>query len=127
MVYTREAHALDGSSPRGGEGDPLVEEPTTLDERTRVAKTCSAKLDLGSIKTLIDDMEDSTSRAYDSFPDRLYLVGKDGKIAFTGERGPRGFSPDALEDAVRVQLDLEPKEREASGREGRPERRRRDG
>jgi hypothetical protein len=112
VVYTREAHALDGSSPRGGDGNPLVEEPLTLDERSSVAKTCVAKLDLAPLTTLIDNMDDSTSDAYASFPDRLYLVGKDGKIAYAGARGPRGFSPDELEDAIRVALELKPLERE---------------
>jgi hypothetical protein len=25
---------------------------------------------------------------------RLYLIGKEGKIVYTGERGPFGFNPD---------------------------------
>jgi hypothetical protein len=79
-----------------------------LDERTSVATTCSAKLDMGKLKTLIDGMDDATSAAYASFPDRLYMVGKDGKIAYAGGRGPRGFLPNELEDAMRVALKLPP-------------------
>jgi hypothetical protein len=112
VVYIREAHALDGGSPKGGDGAPLVEEPATLDERKQIARTCSAKLDLAPLRTLIDDMEDTTSTAYAAFPDRLYLVGADGNIAFAGDKGPRGFSPDELEDAVRVALELPPLERD---------------
>ena len=113
VVYIREAHALDGARPMGGAGAPLVEEPRTLEERTAVATTCAAKLDLGPLTTLIDGLDDATSRAYDSFPDRLFLVGLDGLVAYTGDRGPRGFLPDELEDAIRVQLELPPLEREA--------------
>ena len=39
-----------------------------------------------------------------ALPDRLYLVGKDGKITYAGGRGPRGFKPDELEDAIREEL-----------------------
>jgi hypothetical protein len=56
-------------------------------------------------------MQDTTSRAYAAFPDRLYLVGKDGKLVYTGGKGPRGFKPDELEDALRSELKLAPKER----------------
>lgn len=106
MVYIREAHALDGAAPRGGDGYPLVEEPSSFEERTSVAQVCVAELDMSPLKTVIDDMDDSTSSAYASFPDRLYLIGKDGKIAYAGDRGPRGFLPDELEDAIRVALEL---------------------
>lgn len=112
MIYIREAHALDGSAPAGGGGSPLVEEPITLDERQSVATTCVAKLDMDPLKTLIDGMDDATSTNYASFPDRLFLVGKRGKIAYSGGRGPRGFLPDELEDSIRVALELEPLERE---------------
>ena len=46
---------------------------------------------------LIDDMKDSTAKNYGGYPDRLYLVGKDGKVVYQGGPGPRGFKPDELE------------------------------
>jgi len=113
VVYIREAHALDGAAPRGGNGSPLVEEPASFEERTSVAEVCVADLDLAPLKTVIDDMDDSTSSAYASFPDRLFLVGEDGRIAYAGERGPKGFLPNALEDAIRVTLELPPVEHDA--------------
>ena len=112
MVYIREAHALDGSSPSGGNGSPLVEEPRTAGERASIAKACVAKLDMAPLETLIDDMDDSTSSAYAAFPDRLYLIGVNGKVAYAGARGPRGLSPNELEDAIRVALELPPIEHE---------------
>ncbi len=47
---------------------------------------------------LIDDMKDSTAKNYGGYPDRLYLVGKDGKVVYQGGPGPRGFKPDELEE-----------------------------
>jgi len=107
VVYVREAHALDGARPLGGaDGNPLVEEPATLDERKRIAASCSGALDMAPMRMLIDDLDDTACKAYDAWPDRLFLVDVAGKLAFAGERGPRGFEPNELESAI-VEL-LEP-------------------
>ena len=107
MVYIREAHALDGTWPMTGEGFPIVEEPIDIAERRAVAGRCDAALDLSPMPVLIDDMQDSVEGAYRGFPDRLYLVGAQGRIAFAGAPGPFGFSPDDLESAIRAELGLE--------------------
>jgi len=36
-------------------------------------------------------MEDSVAEAYAAWPDRLFIIGADAKIAYSGARGPRGF------------------------------------
>lgn len=115
-VYIREAHALDGTMPNDRPDSPIVEEPVTAKERKEVAARCAGALDMSPMTMLIDDMKDSTCQAYAAFPDRLYLVGKDGKIAFAGDRGPMGFNPDVLEDAIREALGMEPIERKRSER-----------
>jgi len=71
------------------------------------------------MKILIDDMKNTAGTAYAGHPDRLFLVGKEGRIAYAGARGPRGFSPDELEDATREELGLEPLERKEVDRAGR--------
>ena len=114
MVYIHEAHAIDGKAPIAG--GPVVEEPVTLDERKAIAQTCSGALDMSPLPMLVDDMKDTTATAYAAHPDRLYLVGKNGKIAYTGGRGPRGFNPDELEAWIRKELGLKPKKAEAAGR-----------
>ena len=103
-MYIREAHALDSRSPAGGNGNPIVLDPTTGEERQEVAKVCMAKLELEGIPALVDDMDDTANEAYKGWPDRLYLVGKDGRIAYHGGRGPFGFEPDELEEAIRSEL-----------------------
>lgn len=111
MVYITEAHALDGASPMGGGGSPIVEEPKTLEERRAIAQRCDIALGLAPMRVLIDDMKDTAGRAYAGHPDRLFLVDKSGRIAYAGDRGPRGFLPDELEDAIRSDLELPPIER----------------
>jgi len=119
VVYVREAHALDGSSPKGGGGNPIVEEPITLEERAEVASACVRELDMAPMKVVLDDMKDTAGGAYAAWPDRLYLVDDEGLVAFAGERGPRGFSPDALEVAIRKELGLPAKKGEKSAGEPR--------
>ncbi len=38
--------------------------------------------------------------AYAGWPDRLYLVGRDGRITWKGLPGPGGFRPEELEQAI---------------------------
>ncbi len=106
VVYIREAHAIDGEMPAQGAGAPLVEDPLTLDERRHVATQCVATLDLAPIPALVDGIDDAVNDAYHAWPDRLYLIGKDGKVAYQGGMGPFGFEPDELEHAIRVELKI---------------------
>ena len=120
VVYITEAHSLDGTSPKGGaDGAPIVEEPTTLAERRAIAQRCDIALGLAPMKVLIDDMKDTAGSAYSGHPDRLYLVSKDGRISYAGDRGPRGFNPDELEDAIRTDLELPAVERKKTQRRRR--------
>ena len=77
----------------------LYTQPMTLEERTEVASACALRLDL-SIPMLIDDLDDSTDRQYYALPDRLYLIGRDGRIVYRGLPGPFGFIVAELEKAI---------------------------
>jgi hypothetical protein len=82
-----------------------IEDPVSDKERLKVANTCVAKLKL-PMPAVIDKIDNKVNDAYSGHPDRLYLVGKDGKIAYVGGRGPRGFLPDELENAIQDELDV---------------------
>jgi hypothetical protein len=92
VIYIREAHAADTPRARATSN---VNDPTTFEERVAVAKECAKELELG-IPFAIDDMEDTVAIAYDAYPDRLYVVGADGKVAYQGGRGPKGFQVDEM-------------------------------
>ena len=120
VVYITEAHALDGASPKGGaDGSPIVEEPTTLEERRAIARRCDIAIGLAPMTILIDDMKNTAGTAYAGHPDRLYLVDQAGRVSYAGDRGPRGFDPDEFEDAIREELKLPPIERKEKKRGGR--------
>ncbi|RMD95639.1 MAG: hypothetical protein D6814_12940 [Calditrichaeota bacterium] len=38
-------------------------------------------------------MDNRVSQAYAALPDRLYVIGKDGRIVIAAKRGPNGFKP----------------------------------
>jgi hypothetical protein len=100
LVYIREAHAIDSPSPSSFKG---IEDPITLEERNKVCLAAIEDLAL-PLPALVDDMQDSVNKAYAAQPDRLYLVSKNGKIAYAGGRGPGGFKPDELERAIEKEL-----------------------
>jgi type I thyroxine 5'-deiodinase len=106
VVYIREAHPLDGRSPMGGGDSPIVEEPVTLEERNAVATVCMTKLALEPMPALVDGIDNAVATAYAAAPDRLYLIGRDGNVAYRGGPGPFGFHPDELEAAIREELGL---------------------
>lgn len=60
---------------------------------------CEVALQYG-IKTYVDEMDIAVSEAYASMPDRLYLVDSNGRIAYAGGKGPFGFKPAELKDAM---------------------------
>ncbi len=103
MVYIREAHPIDGDWPLYR---VLVEQPLTNKERKDVAQTCISNLDLGGMPAVMDGIDDRTSLAYQAYPDRLYLVGRNGKITYAGGPGPQGFKPQELEAAIRRELHM---------------------
>ena len=76
--------------PRNEQQGINIKDPTTYDERVKVAeKACSAlKLKL---PCLVDGMDNAVNRAYAAWPDRIYVVDKDGKIAVKAGPGPGGF------------------------------------
>ena len=74
-------------------------DPKTIEERRTVAGQCETALSYG-IATLVDEMDDAVMTAYAAWPDRLYLVGLDGHVAYAGGRGPFEFKPQALKKAM---------------------------
>jgi len=41
-------------------------------------------------------MRDSTERAYTGWPDRIYLIDRNGRVTFKTKPGPFGFDPSLL-------------------------------
>ena len=100
MVYIREIHPTDGWQVRQNEEDGvLVRQHQSMQERVEVGNTCMLKLAL-ELPALVDDMDDAVAKAYGAVPERLYLVGRDGRIAYKGGMGPMFFRPFELEQRI---------------------------
>ena len=103
-IYIQEAHPEDGwQIPHNLEDDVIFYQPKTLDERGVVAEACMLKLEL-KMPVLLDDIDDTTDKAYAALPERLYVIGKDGNVAYQGGMGPWGFDVGAWEKAIEAQL-----------------------
>lgn len=100
VVYIREAHPEEGwvVSPNRDQGI-LINDPETTEDRTEVAETCALRLKI-RMPVVVDDVDDRIASAYGALPDRLYLIEKGGRIAYQGERGPWGFKPEELAQAI---------------------------
>ncbi|MSQ73306.1 MAG: hypothetical protein EXR27_18790 [Betaproteobacteria bacterium] len=100
VIYIREAHPDDGwRVPDNLKARIHYKEPRTDDERTQVASVCQSQLDL-QMPMLVDSIGNDVEEKYISLPMRLYLVGADCTIAYSGDRGPFGFNPDTWEEAI---------------------------
>lgn len=100
MIYIREAHPVDGWDV--GSAYRTVD-PQTIEERRKIARECEIALRYG-IQTYVDEMNDAVMNAYAAWPERLYLVDDNGKIAYAGGPGPRGFIPSELALAIQQLL-----------------------
>jgi hypothetical protein len=104
VVYIREAHPEEGWVVQMNRDQGIaIQDPESDAARTEVAATCAIRLQI-RMPVVVDKVDDEIARAYGALPDRLYLVGKGGRIAFRGEPGPFGFQPEALERAIVAEL-----------------------
>jgi hypothetical protein len=114
LVYIREAHPTDGwRVPQNDREGIEVKQPKTYKERVEAASDCVKSLKF-SFAALVDDMEDTAEKAYAGWPDRLFVVKRDGTIGYAGERGPRGFKVEEVETYLKEMPESEWKEKEDS-------------
>ncbi len=93
MVYIREAHPTDGWHLRSNERENILFlQPKTFTERSNIASKMCTKLKI-SLPCLIDGLDNKAAINYSAWPDRIYVVGVDGKIIYKAGRGPFGFKP----------------------------------
>lgn len=92
-VYVREAHPIDGwRTPANDRAGIMIKQPVTLEERCTVAGRCYQALQMQT-RLVVDEIDDRVGRAYCAEPDRLYVIDRDGRVAYQGGPGPFGFNP----------------------------------
>lgn len=97
VVYIQEAHPTDGWQVSSNERDGvLIPRHREFAERQIAAGECAAALSL-TAPLLLDGMDNAVDRAYGAWPERLYVISREGTIAYQGGKGPFHFDPDELE------------------------------
>ena len=103
-VYVREAHPTDGwvvsSNKKMG---VAIRQPKTYQQRVEVCgQFC--KMVKPSMPFVVDEINDPVGNAYSGMPGRLYVIDPRGKVAYKSGRGPFGFKPGEMEQALVMSL-----------------------
>ena len=97
IVYVKEAHPGDEWQMEINEEQKVVfSQPQTFEARMEIAR---AFVDAMDVKTtcLVDDIANTVGICYAAWPERLYVIGTDGRIVYKGGMGPFDFDPSAVE------------------------------
>jgi type I thyroxine 5'-deiodinase len=101
VVYIQEAHPIDGWQLESNVKDSVLVANTRSDaKRTEVANVCVVKLGI-KMPAIVDTVDDRVERAYTGWPDRLYVIDKDGRVAYKSGAGPFGFKPEEVEATLK--------------------------
>ena len=85
----------------------LYAQPKTEGERVEVAGACMIAMQL-EMPMLLDEITNEVDTDYKALPERLYLIGADGVLAYRGGTGPFQFNPDEWEQAIESHLGAGP-------------------
>ena len=100
IVYIAEAHADDGwQTTSNRQEGVIIRQHQTLDERRAAARRCARELSL-TIPMLLDGMDDAAHTTFSAWPERIYILGTDGRVVYRGGPGPYGFDPDEARAAL---------------------------
>ena len=101
IVYIQEAHPIDAWQVDDNlEDDVLVASTMTKDDRVAAAGMCVTKLGI-ELPALVDEPDNRAERAYAGWPDRLYVIDREGKIDYKSAAGPFGFKPADVEASLK--------------------------
>jgi tetratricopeptide (TPR) repeat protein len=100
LVYIREAHGAKSwhSTINEREGIELPD-PATFEQKCKYANSCRLKLQIPFV-VAVDRLDNATERAYAGWPSRVYLLDKQGRVAFNSPLDEFSFQAAALESAL---------------------------
>ena len=91
MVYIREAHTSDvWQDPDNLDDHVVFASPKSFDERSEMGQLCVVKLGI-KFPAVVDNFDNVTERAYTGWPDRLYVIDRDGRVSYKSGPGPVWF------------------------------------
>ena len=99
-VYIKEAHADDEWQVEKNKiGNVVFNQPQTFEERLLLAQAFQESM--GTETTiLVDDISNTANAAYAAWPERIYVIDREGRIAYKGGMGPFYFEPEELREVL---------------------------
>ena len=92
-VYVREAHPLDEWQMKSNvKDDVCYAQPKTLEQRMAIANDFTKRFKY-PLPFGVDDMGNGADLAYSAWPERLYIIDENGRIAYRGGMGPFNYKP----------------------------------
>lgn len=96
-VYIKEAHPTDEWQMDSNESEQVCyPQPKSTGARVAIANDFVNRFHY-DIPILVDSIENPANAAYAAWPERLYVLDEQGRIAYKGETGPFGFHPEEVE------------------------------
>ena len=77
----------------------VFKQPKSFEERKELAKVLVERLGY-RIPVAIDSIDNRADKAFAAWPERIYVLGPQGRVVYKGEMGPFGFHPDEAEKAL---------------------------
>lgn len=74
----------------------VYEQPTTKSRRDEIAQSCCERLKL-TMPCVVDTIDNAVDELYAGWPERMFIIGTDGRIAYAGGPGPFGFHVEEVE------------------------------
>lgn len=94
-IYIREAHPTDEwvmKSNAKEKDNVCYAQPKTLADRVAIANDFTKRFKY-PVPFGIDEMSNAANDAYAAWPERLYIIDENGKIAYKGGNGPFKYNP----------------------------------
>jgi len=77
----------------------VFKQPKTDGERRTAAKILVERLKY-RVPVAIDPIDGRAEKAFAAWPERIYIVGRDGRVVYKGDMGPFGFKPERAEERL---------------------------
>jgi hypothetical protein len=93
-VYVREAHPTDEWQMNSNvKEDVCYAQPKTLEQRVAIANDFVERFNYPT-PFGIDDMTNAANDAYAAWPERIYIIDEQRRIAYRGGMGPFNYHPE---------------------------------
>lgn len=81
----------------------VFKQPKTHTARQTVAGRCCAAMKL-SMPCVVDDIDNKVDDAYAGWPERIFVIDAEDRVAYAGHQGPWGFKPAEVEGWLRKNI-----------------------